>query len=66
MKDRQPQQDRRRALKALGLGAGAAALTSTAVQAAPESQAATPDDTKSTGYRETPHVLTYYATLRLK
>ncbi|GAA4891528.1 twin-arginine translocation signal domain-containing protein [Ferrimonas pelagia] len=63
MKDT-PRQDRRRALKALGLGAGAAALSSAPIQA----QQATPvaeTDTKPAGYRETPHVLSYYATARL-
>lgn len=63
MNDRQTRLDRRRALKALGLGAGAVALSSGAVQAQTFPAEAKPD-TKSSGYRETPHVLTYYATLR--
>ncbi|MBY5993247.1 twin-arginine translocation signal domain-containing protein [Ferrimonas balearica] len=63
MNDRQTRLDRRRALKALGLGAGAAALSSGAVQAQTSEPEATPV-TKPSGYRETPHVLTYYATLR--
>lgn len=62
MSNRQPQPDRRRALKALGLGTGVL-LSSGAAQSASPSQEAAPT-TKPSGYRETPHVLTYYATLR--
>ncbi|ADN77787.1 formate dehydrogenase region TAT target [Ferrimonas balearica DSM 9799] len=63
MNDRQTRLDRRRALKALGLGAGAVALSSGTVQAKATPAEATPD-TKPSGYRESPHVLAYYATLR--
>ncbi|MBY6187377.1 twin-arginine translocation signal domain-containing protein [Marinobacter hydrocarbonoclasticus] len=63
MNDRQTRLDRRRALKALGLGAGAVALSSGAVQAQTSPTEAKPV-TKPSGYRESPHVLAYYASLR--
>ncbi len=63
MKDRQPRKDRRAALKALGLGVGAVALGSKAVHASPSDGDVAPD-AKPQGYRETDHILSYYATAR--
>ncbi|GAA5186723.1 twin-arginine translocation signal domain-containing protein [Ferrimonas gelatinilytica] len=63
MQDRQPRKDRRAALKALGLGAGAVALGSKAVHASPR-DVEVASDAKPQGYRETEHILSYYATAR--
>ncbi len=63
MKQRQPKLDRRQALKAMGLGVSAATLGSGMAQAKP-AEPGDPLTAKSSGYRESPHVLTYYATLR--
>ncbi|QIZ78004.1 twin-arginine translocation signal domain-containing protein [Ferrimonas lipolytica] len=65
MTHRQSKLDRRQAIKAIGLGVGAAAISGQTVQAAP-AQADVPSSADSTEYRETQHVLTYYDTLSEK
>ncbi|MBV7316063.1 twin-arginine translocation signal domain-containing protein [Shewanella sp. NIFS-20-20] len=64
MKKQAAAMSRREALKALAIGtvAGTAVtLTSTAVA---ESSDVTPAVSKGEGYRETPHIRAYYASLR--
>lgn len=65
MTQRPTQPDRRRALKAIGLGVGATAIAGQTVHAspAPIQQATSSADTR---YRASKHVLTYYATLSEK
>ncbi|WP_298441113.1 twin-arginine translocation signal domain-containing protein [uncultured Ferrimonas sp.] len=63
MTQRQPVMDRRRALKAIGLGVGAAAISGQAVQAAQSQPDQPAPSSAESRYRASEHVLTYYATL---
>jgi hypothetical protein len=63
--DKKPELPRRGFLKALGLGAGAAASGVVADAAlSPALAQETPDDRKKSRYKVTDHVATYYRTNR--